>query len=139
MKTIIGNILSTNRGIICHQVNAQRIAGAGLALKIREQFPKWYEYYLRTYPIVGSTSLYMANNKLTIASLYAQDSYGREKCHTDYRYMSSCLKALLFVHGQIYIPYGMGCGLAGGDWSRVSRLIQDILPMAVIVKLQGDL
>ena len=33
-----------------------------------------------------------------------------------------------------YIPYKMGCSLAGGDWNIVSRLIKDYIPSAIIFK-----
>jgi hypothetical protein len=34
----------------------------------------------------------------------------------------------------IYLPYGIGCGLAGGDWNIVSKIIEEELPTAVLVQ-----
>lgn len=50
--------------------------------------------------------------------------------------MELCLKSLKSVVNTDYskykgcsiaIPYGIGCGLAGGDWKIVKQMIDDIL------------
>ena len=43
MTTLInGNLLDVQQGIIVHQVNCRKVAGAGLAKQIREKWPEWY-------------------------------------------------------------------------------------------------
>lgn len=37
----------------------------------------------------------------------------------------------------VYIPYKIGCGLAGGNWETVCQIIQKTVPDAIIVKYDG--
>lgn len=134
MQIINDNILNIEGGIICHQVNCKKVAGAGLALQIRNRFPGWYQYYRATLPVLGHTSLYQINNDVVIASLYAQDEYGTGIRQTDYVAFRACLQVLKYTSRTIYIPVGIGCGLAGGNWDRVYSIIEDNLPQAILVK-----
>ena len=54
MTTIKGDLLEITEGIICHQVNCQRVAGAGLALQIRKKWPSWYESFKNDHPWLGN-------------------------------------------------------------------------------------
>jgi hypothetical protein len=81
--------------------------------------------------------------ELIIVSFYAQDRYGREKQHTSYAAFERCLAHLhgevltnpAFVGKSVYFPYGIGCGLAGGDWKVIKPLIERYIPESVVVKL----
>jgi O-acetyl-ADP-ribose deacetylase (regulator of RNase III) len=142
VTTIQGNILEVESGIICHQVNSRGVAGAGLALQIRNKWPDWYSQYQRnTIPRLGVVHWYEVKSLhnravLSIASLYAQENYGTKIRQTNYAYLAKCLLAVeaQSCGEQIYIPHGIGCGLGGGDWQIVYRIIEDALPHAVIVK-----
>ena len=140
-KIITGNILDIQEGIICHQVNCQRVAGAGLALQIRTKWPGWYKDFVSQSANLGAVHLWEAAPSLTIASLYAQVEYGRGKIQTNYEALASCFSVLAIgalgsmKDTPIYIPYGIGCGLAGGDWNIVSGIIERTMPDAIIVKL----
>lgn len=148
MKTITGNIIDIEQGIICHQVNCQRVAGAGLAKQIREMWPSWYRFFRYNssgYKTLGDCSLYTLKDKaLYLASLYAQGGYGRHERQTDYAAFESCLAglrknqdthpALFFKTLSVYFPYKIGCGLAGGDWAIIEPLIEKYFPEAVIVR-----
>lgn len=55
---------------------------------------------------------------------------------TDYDALRSCLQSLKDTvthsnetknHTSIAIPYGIGCGLAGGDWAIVEGMIEEVL------------
>ena len=145
MRTVVGDILEIECGIICHQVNCQRVANAGLAQQIRHKWPDWYEAFRAWRPHLGQVRWYMASDDLWIASLYAQDEYGRDRRHTNYATLGACLmavatKRLLFVPDglDIYIPFKMGCELGGGDWTIVSQIIEDALPDAIIVRLKEE-
>jgi hypothetical protein len=136
MKTIPGNMLDIKSGILCHQVNCKKVAGAGLALQIRRVYPVWYQDYLNHTPSLGTTLITRVSNTLYVASLYAQDGYGRDKTYTNYSMFKSCLQPLKFLQSyEIYFPYGIGCGLAGGEWSVIYNTISSELPHATIIKL----
>jgi len=146
MKTITGNILDIDYGAICHQVNCQRVAGAGLALQIKSKWPEWYTYYQKTNPTLGTTTIFPVqyNPGIWILSLYAQDNYGHGKRYTDYDAFHKCLKdvnwftSILREHSPIYFPYGIGCGLGGGQWSIIEKIIEEEVPTAIIVKLSKE-
>lgn len=141
--TIIkGNILTVNHGIICHQVNCMGKAGAGIALKIRQKWPVVYQDYMSAYNnrqlalgvVVFSTII---TNQLYVASICGQFYYGRDKKYTEYPAVKVGLDAVNTFAGGIplpvYIPYGMGCRLAGGNWNEMLNVIEQSLQNATIM------
>jgi hypothetical protein len=140
VNIIIGNILDVKSGVIAHQVNCKGVMGAGLALQIRKKYPEVYLEYKDCcdtgYARLGSC-LILPVDGLSIANLFAQNGYGRTGVHTDYMALSNCLSGLNeWANGcDIHIPYGIGCGLAGGDWDVVSVLIDKYAPNATVWKL----
>lgn len=140
MNIVMGNILDVKRGIIVHQVNCKGVMGAGLALQIRRTYP---EVYLKYKDVCDTghaslgTCLILSVGELSVANLFSQNGYGRGRCHTDYQALGKCLNDLYeWANGcDIHIPYGIGCGLAGGDWSIVSVLIDTFIPDATVWKL----
>lgn len=135
MTTIKGDLLEITKGVICHQVNCQRVAGAGLALQIRNKWPEWYKQFRFNQPFLGSVWLYRPSNSLVIASFYAQDGYGGG-LQTDYNAFESCLRELkqMNLTQQVYFPSGIGAGLAGGDSKIIHPLIEKYFPNAILVE-----
>ena len=118
--------------------------GAGLALKIAKKWPAakgCYAAALYSGKHLGDVAYGMSGDglKIIVAHLFAQDKYGRGQRHTDYEALASCLTKLQLLGSRlkrpVYLPYGLGCGLAGGDWDIVSKLIEDNCPDAIICKL----
>lgn len=140
MKIVDGDILDVESGIIAHQVNCVGVMGAGLALQIRNKYPEVYTKYKDCcdtgHSRLGSCLLVDVGD-VTIANLFAQNGYGRRGVHTDYLALNKCLIELReFANGrEIHIPYGLGCGLAGGDWFVVSAMIDALLPNVTVWKL----
>lgn len=140
MTAIKGDLLKITEGIICHQVNCQRVAGAGLALQIRKKWPEWYDAY-RKYPEpeLGDVFLFPVKSELYLASLYGQERYGRG-LQTNYFALESALKKLRLLLSQafvenepIYFPR-LGAGLGGGAWNVIEPLIEKYFPNAIIVE-----
>lgn len=143
-----GNILNVKEGMIIHQVNNCGKMASGLAKSIRAKYPSHYNDYMDLYnkapkdsnnPLKSSALLgsYVDTkiNNLTIRGIFAQDGYGRDKQYTSYELLEKCLKDIAALNlDAVYIPYGIGCGLGGGDWNIVSSKILEILPSAIIVK-----
>ena len=150
MKYVKGNILDAKHGIIGQQVNCQLVMGAGLARQIRDMYPRVYSEYKN---VMGATQ---PNNRLGkcqiveaipqtlyVANLFGQFHYiPRGQCHTDYNALAMALKGLSDWHGKfchpdfpIFLPHGVGCGLAGGDWKIVESMISNAIPNAIIVRL----
>jgi len=146
MRIIDKDILDVSYGIIAHQVNCQGVMGAGLALKIARKWPEIKRRYQRcciTNSVfglgLGEIDWEYAQKSLIIVSLFAQDRYGKDKRYTDYDALAKCLDKLSDLRSvmgkDVYLPYGLGCGLAGGDWDVVSELIEKHCPSAIVCKL----
>ena len=74
------------------------------------------------------------DNSFSICNLFGQFGFGTDKVQTDYNSLSDSIMNLCFLISDfsqskqlkvvtISVPYGMGCGLAGGDWKKVEPLI----------------
>jgi O-acetyl-ADP-ribose deacetylase (regulator of RNase III) len=137
------NILYINNGIIAHQVNCKGVMGAGLARQIKDKYPLVYTAYRTAYEAgelkPGVIQYCSISPHLYITNLCGQDGYGRDKQYTDYAALSQCLDKLYNLSQSLsltpYIPYGIGCGLAGGKWKEVSQLIQSYCPNTILCKL----
>ncbi len=107
--------------------------GAGLAKHITDRYPFVREEYMRARPIIGSVLLCALPGGQSLANLYAQ-YYVRHyvgECCTDYGALKMALSwvrdyAVAGHHSSVAIPYGMGCGLAGGDWGIVLGIISEV-------------
>ena len=131
--------------IILHQVNCQGVMGRGLANQIRKLYPDVYETYKEEidrrkqardrfspvdgYGMLGKIQICRSNNHPTIINLFSQNYYGTDKNYTDYVSLKSCLRTVngLFKGSTVSLPWGIGCGLAGGDWDRVLSIIKGCL------------
>lgn len=138
------DILNAKRGFIVHQINNRRVMGAGLAKQIRERCPRHYTDYCVAPLPLGNVITTPFKERVWIVGLVAQDGYGRDgKCYTDYKALRDCLYDLSLMLNELYpnepvlFPYGMGCGLAGGDWKIVEPMIEEYFPNAYIVKYQA--
>lgn len=122
-----GDIFKSGADIICHQVNCKGVMGAGLAAEIRRRNPDVYDEYRKLClekdrELLGGC-LIVGN----IANLFGQYGYGRERCYTDYGALQLAFESLRgYGFQSIAIPYGIGCGLAGGEWAQVSWIIYHV-------------
>jgi O-acetyl-ADP-ribose deacetylase (regulator of RNase III) len=140
------NILTVERGIIGHQVNCQKAMGRGLAGEIAKKWHIALIDYLnacRAGKHLGDISAVEVQENLFVAHLFGQEFYGADgKQYTDYSSLELCLVELQRLSEEIqepiYLPYGLGCGLGGGKWPKVLKIIKNICPDAIICKFMGD-
>lgn len=140
IKFIDGDILSKRSEneltYICQQVHCRGVMGAGLAMQIRSQWPVVYRRYLGLCygsdgNKLGTYQEILVEPKLYIVNLFGQDGYGRDKRQTNYAALAAALFSFFRDCVQknrdatIRLPYGLGCGLAGGDWDTVFSLIAE--------------
>ena len=145
MKMINLNILSVETGIICHQVNTLGLMGRGLAKEIKERYPEVYtkyraicKYFLNSEMLYGNITFIPVTDKLYVSNLFSQ--VGLIKADritpTDYGLLKECLIKTVkkrndicersnIIH-QIYLPFKIGCGLAGGSWEEVLKIISEV-------------
>lgn len=141
IQTVKGDIFESDVDIIVHQVNCCGTMGAGIAKQIRNRFPNTFANYRKlcesTRPehLIGH-NLYTAEmldeRRVIVANIFGQNGFGRSRLFTDYDALNQCFARLakdalsLKTRGlpnKIGIPYKIGCGLGGGDWSIVSEII----------------
>lgn len=143
-----GDVLDTPIRIIAHQVNCKGVMGAGLAKQIRDKYPRVYSCYKKhcetfNYDLLGAKA-HIVNSDDTrkpehiFINIFGQDGYGRESVQTNYQaFKDSLTEGLEFyravacdcnytVQIPIAIPYGIGCGLAGGDWNKIKNILEEI-------------
>lgn len=143
MITLVkGDLLKSKCNIICHQVNCQGKMGAGIAKQIRQLYPKVYTEYIdfcnkNKKHLLGDCQFVDVSSDIfqCIANLFGQEYYGCGALYTDYDALRSsfnkvkdfCNHLLQYRNDiSVGIPYNIGCGLAGGDWNIVIKIIEDI-------------
>lgn len=143
MITVKGNLLDTPIQFIAHQVNCCGVMGAGVAKALAQKYPNLLPEYRDFIECNDEQSLGMCciyhcrqDNKY-ILNIFGQLDYGRDKCYTDYDAVATGFyDALEIIHCEFYkedgcqtviaIPYGMGCGLAGGNWAVMTNILERI-------------
>lgn len=120
-------------GIVAHQINP-RVMGPTLALALAKAYP-WCakDFYSRNGRInLGDVILskHPESTSFYIAHCCGQLSTSAGANNTDYAAVELYLKKLKMLSSSlglpVYIPYLLGCGMAGGDWNIVSRKIETI-------------
>ena len=138
METIEhSSLLDVKEGIICHQANCVGIMGAGIALQIREKWPDVFKQYASLCKIfknnpaalLGKVQDIAISEKLVVANCFWQ-IYAGPGLMTCYESWKLIVKHLLDVSSyfnglSIHFPYKVGCGLAGGDWNILSKILED--------------
>ncbi len=118
--------------------------GAGLAKQIRDRWPLVYRTYQDcckksfSEELLGTCLLIPRDVGKYVANLFGQDDWGTDKRKTDYDALRDALDELkeecrLNQWLSIAIPYGMGCGLAGGNWNIVYKIICDLFEKSRIL------
>jgi O-acetyl-ADP-ribose deacetylase (regulator of RNase III) len=146
MKVITKDLLSVDKGIICHQCNCRGSMGAGIALAIKRKWPHVYDGYRKVFEEQGLklASLHMVRitDELYVANMMCQDEYGGKRVNTNYNAVALAFSKLHkykeenLKNSTIYIPYKMGCGLAGGNWKEYTRIVDTVCPGVIACKLR---
>lgn len=128
------DLLTSNSEVIAHQVNCKGVMGAGLALQIRRVYPIVFTKYAKACnmmsDLLGKIQI-VHTPKHVVANLFAQEAYGRDRRYTDYDALTSCLVKLRDYMRtneltSLALPYGIGCGLAGGNWQVVESILNKV-------------
>lgn len=131
-----GDLLKSNCTVIMHQANCFSTMGAGIAKSIVDLYPKVaevdYKLQLSKEERFGKYSKVTLDNNLTVVNLYGQFHYGSGRKQTNYKKLENAID--LFIQDakknknidltKIGVPYKMGCGLAGGNWEQVEKILE---------------
>lgn len=131
LQYIKKDMLTVERGVLCHGVNTQGRMASGIAKEIRKKWPGVYKAYAQMG--MGSALLGQADviqvddaDELFVANCYTQISCGRKGRYADPNAIHHSLNAVCtFVNVRwqtvtdkslpVYMPK-IGCGLGGLDW-----------------------
>lgn len=141
IKYKTGNLLDITDGVIIHGCNAQGVMGSGVALAVKEKYPKAYQAYkaqeLAEGLGLGTYSSYKHNASLSIANVVTQQTYGRDP---NVRYVSygavllglECLNSQYLPEVTFHFPK-IGAGLGNGNWNIIKELIELACPNRELV------
>jgi O-acetyl-ADP-ribose deacetylase (regulator of RNase III) len=125
-----GNLLEASEKYIVHQCNCKTTTPKGLSEQIFKKFPYANVYHEARTPgtikICGN-----GKDKRFVVSLFAQNGPGKptskETARQREKWFAKCLTELVNTipkDSTVAFPSGVGCGLAGGDWSHYLNMIE---------------
>lgn len=138
-QIVKGDILYANTAFICHQVNCMNAMGAGLAKSIYTKWPEVKSEYHKFCAGAGSPEKILGQIQvvpihgtgLAVINVFGQLNYGRNAgtIYSDYRALQKAFTKINYACSSksVAFPHGFGCGLAGGDWETVEKLMIDCL------------
>lgn len=137
IEIVNGNVLDAfaDRKInfLVHCCNMQHVMGAGIAKQIKHTYPEAYTvdgiWFLSKNPDFSHMSVARISTNRYVINVYGQRYYGTENRQLNYAFLRTGLTQLASITDTadtIGLPYGMGCGLAGGDWPTVLKIIEDV-------------
>jgi O-acetyl-ADP-ribose deacetylase (regulator of RNase III) len=138
LKIINGNLLDSDCQYIAHQCNCYSKRGAGLASAIFKAFP-WADVYSSRSERGNDASLFGSitvhgdpkRKERYVINIYSQlkpgkPSPGRDSAASRLEAFRKALNQIARSHEleSIGFPYGIGCGLAGGDWEEYESILE---------------
>lgn len=146
----ISNVLSEPCHGFVHQANCQNRMGSGVALQVKQKYPRTAEADLNTVAgdrsKLGTFSWALNEDGKIGYNLYSQFNYGYDgKCYTDYEAMKNGLTAIKKHLSQfsttptdpvLAIPAKIGCTRGGGDWNIVKGILYEIFgtgPVTLVI------
>lgn len=76
----------------------------------------------------GKVQLVQVTDNLIVCNSFSQKYYGRTGKFTDENLLVRAITYICkkFSKENVYAPYGIGCGLGGGDWNKVEEQTRDL-------------
>ena len=126
--------------LILHQVNCLGMMGSGLALKIRKKWTNAYSEYRRfckdNHNPLGEIQLVGVGKDIILCNAFGQDGVSRTKLMTNYdawkekilpklHLTLKLLEQKTSIRWKVRCPFGIGCGLGGGNWDTMLGLIEN--------------
>lgn len=133
-----GNLLDA-KGIIVHGCNAQGAFGSGVAGQIRRKWPEAHNAYSEAIAFwkacnhlpLGRITQCDVEDGVKVVHAITQEFYGYDgRMYVDYQAVRECFQMINYYYRDSGVPINfpkIGCGLAGGDWDIVSKIIDEEL------------
>jgi hypothetical protein len=147
LTIIDGDLMQVSRGIIAHQVNCRGVIGAGVGVSgvicnkypdVKREYNMICEKYKGDEELFGSVWMVQVTKTLKVANIFSQYKYGNSRktgiIYTDMDKLVDGLRRIRTKYPDdiIYVPYKIGCGLAGGNWDEFLQKAQNIPNIIVI-------
>ena len=141
IKVVNGDLMEAKETYIVHQVNCYGAMGHGVALQIKNKYPDVYRRYHeycedRAKNLLGKILMVPTDDGKVVCNLFGQERFGYGKQYTDIAALSKAMNSLAKIvptSEAIAMPYQIGCGHGGADWSVVQPVIQDIFKKHTVV------
>lgn len=131
--------------IIAHVCNDRGGWGRGFVLALSRRWPEPEQQYRDARPVLGRVQLVQVEFDLWVANMVAQDGF---PCSTnrgvalDYEALAECLDKVeheaMLLRATVHMPR-IGCGLAGGSWPEVEKIIIEKLSVRDVPVFVYDL
>ena len=140
------DILSGNYDMIAHQCNCVTRYGKGLYSDIAKKYPQAHIYPSRQFPSVPGT-IVVTEPVIGIMSQFYPGRANDSDDTSDMRlkWFREGLKQIAELElGTVAFPFGIGCGLAKGDWKAYEKIIKEFeksrsSAKAVVLPVDGTL
>lgn len=118
--------------MVAHVVNNIGRYGAGFSKAVLKKWPHVYQRF--GHMDLGEVAFRIGvdnprRNRLVVAHMCAQDGVGTDRRRIVYHALEDCLRVVkVYAEVQnctVHMPR-IGCGLAGGDWAEVERIINAV-------------
>jgi O-acetyl-ADP-ribose deacetylase (regulator of RNase III) len=128
--------------IICHICNNVGAWGAGFVLAISARWDAPEEAYRELTPeerMLGNVMLVPVEDDITVANMIAQQGVGYNKDglapirYGAVRVALAAVNDVAYRTGATLHMPRIGCGLAGGRWEDIEKIIQDVASVNVYV------
>lgn len=135
VKIVSGDLLNAKEDIIVHQVNCFGAIG-GLAVHVFNKYPRaakeydnFVEQEIDKGHLLGHCLISMQPDGKIVANIFGQyypgADYRPDSLRTAIRKLANYARAFDMT---VAIPYKMSCGICGGDWDEVLKIIKEEMP-----------
>lgn len=132
---LVKKALRNEFDVIVHGCNCFCTMGAGIAKTIKINFPQAYQADLLTKKgdqnklgTISCAEVAVNGQKLIIINAYTQFDYRGTGLKVDYNAIRQVFERIKREYTGLRIGYpAIGAGLAGGDWIRISQIIEEEL------------
>jgi len=136
IQLIKDDLFKAKEDVLIHSCNCFCTWGAGVAKTMKKLYPEAWNIddltkkgdkgKLGTFTFWYGKHHYY-DQDIIVINLYSQYKYGHGGVYTDYDAIRTGLEAAEFVfRSKSFAMPKIGCGLAGGDWDVVSKIIESV-------------
>ncbi len=132
----VGDVLNAGELIVIHGCNCFCTMGSGIARQVKDECPNAWSADQRTIygdsEKLGSFTYGIERSGMIVVNAYTQFDYSRTRVDVDYDALYDTITNIIDYFGQtfgetVFSMPKIGCGLAGGDWNIVEKILLDIL------------